>query len=69
MGKINGYKLSFVFATVGLIISCINLVISEFKSTSIVLFCSLIAIWISSLDNYKKSNNKNDDKNDDSKNK
>ena len=60
MKKINGSKLSFVFITVGLIVSCINLIISEFKSTSVVLFCSLITIWICSLDNYKKSNKKSD---------
>ncbi len=48
MKEMNNTKLSLVFATVGLVISCINLVTSEFQGTSIVLFCSLIAIWICS---------------------
>ncbi len=56
MKAMNNTKLSLIFATVGLVISCINLVTSEFQGTSIVLFCSLIAIWICSLEEYKKSN-------------
>ena len=61
MKKINNSKLSLVFATVGLIISCINLIISEFQGTSVALFCSLIAIWICSLESYNNSNKGKDE--------
>lgn len=54
MKKNNNSKLSIILATVGLIISCINLVMSEFEGTSIAMFCSLIAIWICSLVELKK---------------
>ncbi len=54
MKKINSAKLSLIFATAGLIIACINLIISQFQGTSVALFCSLIAIWICNLGNYKK---------------
>ncbi len=57
MKKTNNSKLSFFFATIGLILSCINLLISEFEGTSVALFCSLIAIWICNVENYKKNNN------------
>lgn len=58
MKKINNAKLSLIFTTVGLIIACINLIISQFQGTSVALFCSLIAIWICSLENYKKNSKK-----------
>ena len=59
----NNSKLSLIFATVGLLITCINLIISKFEGTSIILFICLITIWICSLEDYKKNNNsKNNNK-------
>ena len=54
MKKNSKSKLGLIFATVGLIITCIDLIISKFQSRSIILFCCLITIWICELDNYKK---------------
>ncbi len=59
MKKKNNAKLSLGFATAGLILSCINLIISEFQSESGVLFCCSITIWICNLENYRRCNGKN----------
>ena len=61
MLKKNHNKLILIFITAGLIISCINLIISEFQGPSIVLFCSLITIWICNFENYRKNNDGKDE--------
>ncbi len=60
MKKSNKSKRSLILATAGLLISCVDLIASGFENTSIVLFCSLITIWICSIEDYKKNNKKDE---------
>ncbi len=61
MNKSNKSRWGLIFATVGLITSCINLILSKGQDTSVVLFCSLITIWLVSLERYKTDSKHKDE--------